>query len=74
MQADILKYMEKACELIPDQGLTEQCKEMVDSYYPVLIGIITGELVSGANQPSGERVGVGGRSHSEQRAVGQKSH
>ncbi|XP_024153214.1 prosaposin isoform X1 [Oryzias melastigma] len=43
-EADILKYMEKACELIPDQGLTEQCKEMVDSYYPVLIGIITGEL------------------------------
>ncbi|XP_023819351.1 prosaposin isoform X2 [Oryzias latipes] len=43
-EADILKYLEKACQLIPDQGLTEQCKEMVDSYYPVLIGIITGEL------------------------------
>ncbi|KAM9727209.1 prosaposin [Menidia menidia] len=43
-EAEILGYLEKACQLIPDQGLTEQCKEMVDSYYPILIGIITGEL------------------------------
>ncbi|KAM6916421.1 prosaposin [Xenentodon cancila] len=43
-EAEILRYLEKACQLIPDQGLTEECKEMVDSYYPILIGIITGEL------------------------------
>ncbi|XP_061602205.1 prosaposin [Cololabis saira] len=43
-EADILRYLEKACQLIPDQSLTEECKEMVDSYYPIIIGIITGEL------------------------------
>ncbi|KAJ0066714.1 hypothetical protein NL108_002344, partial [Boleophthalmus pectinirostris] len=43
-KTDILGYLEKACQLIPDEGLTAECKEMVDSYYPILIDIITGEL------------------------------
>ncbi|XP_066549135.1 prosaposin [Amia ocellicauda] len=43
-QAEILDYLEKACQLIPDSGLSSECKEMVDNYYPILIGIITGEL------------------------------
>ncbi|XP_033835794.1 prosaposin [Periophthalmus magnuspinnatus] len=43
-EGEILGYLEKACQLIPDEGLTAQCKEIVDSYYPILIGIITGEL------------------------------
>lgn len=43
---EILDYLEKACQLIPDQGLTAECKEMVDSYYPIIIQIIVGELVS----------------------------
>uniref|UniRef100_A0A8C6V6G8 Prosaposin n=1 Tax=Neogobius melanostomus TaxID=47308 RepID=A0A8C6V6G8_9GOBI len=43
-ESEILGYMEKACQLIPDESLTAECKEMVDSYYPILIGIITGEL------------------------------
>ncbi|KAF7667369.1 hypothetical protein LDENG_00065740 [Lucifuga dentata] len=43
-QAEILGYLEKACQLIPDQGFAAECKEMVDSYYPIIIGIITGEL------------------------------
>ena len=47
-QAEILSYLEKACQLIPDKGLTAECKELVDSYYPIIIGIITGELVSKA--------------------------
>ena len=46
LQAEILGYLEKACQLIPDQGLTAECKEIVDSYYPILVGIIVGELVS----------------------------
>ncbi len=46
LQAEVLQYLEKACQLIPDQGLTAECKEMVDNYYPILMGIITGELVS----------------------------
>ncbi|CAJ1067775.1 prosaposin isoform X2 [Xyrichtys novacula] len=43
-ESEILGYLEKACQLIPDQSLTAECKEMVDSYYPIIIGIITGEL------------------------------
>ncbi|XP_026165015.1 prosaposin isoform X1 [Mastacembelus armatus] len=43
-EAEILGYLEKACQLIPDQGMTAECKEMVDDYYPIVIGILTGEL------------------------------
>nr|XP_046258353.1 prosaposin isoform X2 [Scatophagus argus] len=43
-EAEVLGYLEKACQLIPDQGLTAECKEMVDNYYPILMGILTGEL------------------------------
>ncbi|XP_010783208.1 prosaposin isoform X2 [Notothenia coriiceps] len=43
-ESEVLGYLEKACQLIPDQGLTAECKEMVDSYYPILMGIIKGEL------------------------------
>jgi len=43
-ETEVLGYLEKACQLIPDEGLTAECKELVDSYYPILIGIITGEL------------------------------
>lgn len=46
MQGEILGYLEKACQIIPDEGLAAECKEMVDNYYPVLMGIIKGELVS----------------------------
>ncbi|XP_038830900.1 prosaposin-like isoform X1 [Salvelinus namaycush] len=43
-EGEILGYLEKACTLIPDKDLSAQCKEMVDSYYPILMGIITGGL------------------------------
>ncbi|XP_071337336.1 prosaposin isoform X2 [Trachinotus anak] len=43
-EAEVLGYLEKACQLIPDQSLTAECKEMVDDYYPIIMGIITGEL------------------------------
>ncbi|KAJ8359841.1 hypothetical protein SKAU_G00163660 [Synaphobranchus kaupii] len=43
-EGEILGYLEKVCQLIPDEGLASECKEMVDSYYPVLISIITGAL------------------------------
>lgn len=46
IQEEILGYLEKACQIIPDEGLASECKEMVDNYYPVLMGIIKGELVS----------------------------
>uniref|UniRef100_A0A8D3BW59 Prosaposin n=1 Tax=Scophthalmus maximus TaxID=52904 RepID=A0A8D3BW59_SCOMX len=43
-EGEVLGYLEKACQLIPDKSLTAECKEMVDDYYPILMGIITGEL------------------------------
>ncbi|XP_026212189.1 prosaposin isoform X2 [Anabas testudineus] len=43
-ESEVLGYLEKACQLIPDQGLTAECKEIVDNYYPIIIGILTGEL------------------------------
>lgn len=46
LQTEVLGYLEKACQLVPDKGLSAECKEMVDSYFPILIGIIKGELVS----------------------------
>ncbi|XP_051935580.1 prosaposin [Hippocampus zosterae] len=43
-QAEVLGYLEKACQLIPDKGLSAECKELVDSYYPIIVSIIIGEL------------------------------
>ncbi|XP_072533734.1 prosaposin [Salminus brasiliensis] len=43
-EAEILGYMEKTCQLIPDENLAAECKEMVDNYYPILMGIVKGEL------------------------------
>ncbi|XP_047198414.1 prosaposin isoform X2 [Hippoglossus stenolepis] len=43
-ESEVLGYLEKACQLIPDKGLTAECKEMVDAYYPIIVGILTGEL------------------------------
>ncbi|GAA6112088.1 prosaposin isoform X6 [Tachysurus ichikawai] len=41
---EVLSYLEKTCQLVPDEGLASQCKEIVDNYFPVLIDIIKGEL------------------------------
>ncbi|XP_039624798.1 prosaposin isoform X1 [Polypterus senegalus] len=43
-EPEIMDYLEKACQLIPDKTLSSDCKEMVDNYFPVVFGIITGEL------------------------------
>ncbi|KAM9803877.1 prosaposin [Neosynchiropus ocellatus] len=43
-QTEVLGYLEKACQLVPDQGLAAECKEMVDQYFPILMGIIIGSL------------------------------
>ncbi|XP_040293597.1 prosaposin isoform X1 [Bufo bufo] len=43
-QNEILAYLNKACELIPDPSLTSQCKELVAEYYPVILNIIESEL------------------------------
>ncbi|XP_077468862.1 prosaposin [Stigmatopora argus] len=43
-QIEVLGYMEKACQLIPDEKLSSECKEMVANYYPIVMAIILGEL------------------------------
>ncbi|XP_058507775.1 prosaposin [Solea solea] len=43
-QGEVLGYLEKACQLIPDQSMAAECKEMVDDYFPIIMGILTGEL------------------------------
>ncbi|KAK2896394.1 hypothetical protein QQF64_006155 [Cirrhinus molitorella] len=43
-ESELLGYMEKACQLIPDEGMADQCKEIVDDYFPIVLGIIQGEL------------------------------
>ncbi|XP_047668144.1 prosaposin-like isoform X2 [Tachysurus fulvidraco] len=43
-ESEVLSYLEKTCQLVPDEGLASQCKEIVDNYFPVLIDIIKGEL------------------------------
>lgn len=46
VQPEVLGYLEKLCQLIPDESLAAECKEVVDDYFPVLVDIIKGELVS----------------------------
>ncbi|KAM6415623.1 prosaposin isoform 1-T1 [Rhynochetos jubatus] len=41
---EIRSYLEKTCEFLPDQGLVSECKEIVDSYLPVIMDMIKEEL------------------------------
>jgi len=43
-EAEVLQYLEKACQLIPEESVATECKDIVDNYYPILLGILTGEL------------------------------
>ncbi|XP_028844397.1 prosaposin isoform X2 [Denticeps clupeoides] len=43
-EAEVLTYLEKTCQLIPDEAISQECKELVDQYYPVLIDFVKGEL------------------------------
>uniref|UniRef100_A0A8C6GX95 Prosaposin n=1 Tax=Mus spicilegus TaxID=10103 RepID=A0A8C6GX95_MUSSI len=43
-QEEILRYLEKTCEWIRDSSLSASCKEAVDSYLPVILDMIKGEM------------------------------
>ncbi|XP_028741986.1 prosaposin isoform X3 [Peromyscus leucopus] len=43
-QEKILHYLEKTCEWIHDSSLSNSCKETVDSYLPVILDMIKGEM------------------------------
>ncbi|ERE87242.1 sulfated glycoprotein 1 [Cricetulus griseus] len=45
-QEEILRYLEKACEWIHDSSLQNSCKEAVDSYLPVILDMIKGEMIN----------------------------
>nr|XP_055027064.1 prosaposin [Misgurnus anguillicaudatus] len=64
-ESEILGYIEKACQLIPDEGLAAQCKDIVDNYFPVIMGIIQGEL-----SDPGVACGALGLCVSQQEALG----
>ncbi|KAM3666296.1 prosaposin [Ammospiza maritima maritima] len=41
---EIRSYLEKTCEFLPDPGLVSECKEIVDSYLPVIMDMLKEEL------------------------------
>ncbi|XP_012969396.1 prosaposin isoform X3 [Mesocricetus auratus] len=43
-QEEILHYLEKTCEWLPDSSLQNSCKEVVDAYLPVILDMIKGEM------------------------------
>ncbi|XP_063817383.1 prosaposin isoform X2 [Pseudophryne corroboree] len=43
-QSEILSYLNKACEFIPDEAISSECKQLVDQYYPLVLNIIVEEL------------------------------
>lgn len=42
-EEEILVYLERTCDWLPDSNLSASCKEMVDSYLPVILDLIKGE-------------------------------
>ncbi|KAI6055388.1 PSAP [Marmota monax] len=43
-EEEILTYLEKMCDWLPNTNLSALCKEMVDSYLPVILDLIKGEM------------------------------
>lgn len=55
-------YLEKACEWLHSPDTQSACKEMIDSYFPVILDMIKGQVVGGSHgaQQAGLGWGVGG--------------
>ncbi|XP_008694228.1 prosaposin isoform X1 [Ursus americanus] len=43
-EQEILVYLEKTCDWLPNPNLSASCKEMVDSYLPVILDMIKGQV------------------------------
>lgn len=43
-------YLEKTCDWLPKPDMSASCKEIVDSYLPVILDMIKGEMVRGGEQ------------------------
>lgn len=50
-QEEILGYLEKTCDWLSNPNLSASCKEIVDSYLPVILDLIKGEMVHGGLFP-----------------------
>jgi hypothetical protein len=50
LQEEILSYLEKTCDWLRNPSLSASCKEAVDSYLPVILDMIKGEMVGGGEQ------------------------
>uniref|UniRef100_A0A5F9CCM3 Prosaposin n=1 Tax=Oryctolagus cuniculus TaxID=9986 RepID=A0A5F9CCM3_RABIT len=42
-EEEILVYLERTCDWLPNSNLSASCKEIVDSYLPVILDLIKGE-------------------------------
>ncbi|ELV10085.1 Proactivator polypeptide [Tupaia chinensis] len=45
-EEEILVNLEKTCDWLPKPNLSASCKEMIDSYFPVIMDMIKGEMSS----------------------------
>ncbi|XP_074088881.1 prosaposin [Macrotis lagotis] len=43
-EAEIESYLEKECEMLPQEDWVDKCKEIMESYLPVVINAIEGEM------------------------------
>uniref|UniRef100_A0A2K5RIA9 Prosaposin n=1 Tax=Cebus imitator TaxID=2715852 RepID=A0A2K5RIA9_CEBIM len=43
-EEEILVYLEKTCDWLPKPNMSASCKEIVDTYLPVILDIIKGEM------------------------------
>ncbi|XP_022446529.1 prosaposin isoform X4 [Delphinapterus leucas] len=43
-QQEILVYLERACDWLPKPNMSASCKEIVDSYLPVILDMIKGQM------------------------------
>ncbi|XP_037660341.1 prosaposin isoform X2 [Choloepus didactylus] len=43
-EVEILTYLEKTCDWLPKPNLSASCKEIVDSYLPVILDMIKGQM------------------------------
>ncbi|XP_054989180.1 prosaposin [Sorex araneus] len=45
-EPELLTYLEKVCDWSRSESLSSRCKEMVDTYFPVILDLIKGQMSS----------------------------
>ncbi|XP_016050830.1 prosaposin [Erinaceus europaeus] len=43
-EQEVLGYLEKVCDWLPKPNMSSKCKETVDTYFPVILDMIKGEM------------------------------